>query len=227
MTRLTLAVLSLAAVLALPQAGIAENDPTPVKVLFETRQLDLIDRGQEVVYAYNRKGSNAKMVGEDYADKIRLGVAKVGPKGERDVVFKVFSGQFARDPQSWPELSINPLFIWYLDRSVATFRSLAGGNQMYLKGQFRSALGNKAKVEKTKVTFNGKEIDGYKVTVTPYADDRNAHKMQGFENALFTIIVSKDAPGYFVDLKAEYESKNAGGPTLTEQIKLENKGDAK
>jgi hypothetical protein len=205
---------------AAADAPAAATDPTVVHTLFETRQLDLIDKGREVVYRFDRKVSDERLLGKGYADDIKLGVKNVGEKGEREVEFKAFTGEQAREPTSWPDLTINPLFIWYLERAVSSFNSLAGGNQMYIKGTFRAALADKAQIEPTKIDLNGKSIDGYKITVTPFADDKNAGKMQGYEKSRFTMLVSKDAPGYFVDLQSTFESTAAAAPKLEERISL-------
>jgi len=210
----------------LPVAAAAAGDQKASSLLFETRQLDLVDKGAEVTYRFEKTGSDERLVGKNYADDIRLGVAKIDDKGGRDVVFKVFTGDNARDPQNWPELTINPLFIWYLDRSIATFNALAGGNQMYLKHKFREALGN-ATAEEVKADYNGTQVDAYKVTVVPFADDPSASKMQGFHNSAFTIVVSNQVPGYFVDLNASFMSAEAAGPELKEHIKVVGMGEAK
>ncbi|WP_334146495.1 hypothetical protein [Hyphomicrobium sp.] len=210
----------------LPVAAAAAGDQKALPLLFESRQLDLVDKGAEVTYRFEKTGSDERLVGRNYADDIRLGVAKIDDKGGRDVVFKVFTGDNARDPQNWPELTINPLFIWYLDRSVATFNALAGGNQMYLKHKMREALGN-ATAEEIKTDYNGTQVDAYKVTVVPFADDPSASKMQGFHNSAFTIVVSNQVPGYFVDLSANFVSAEAAGPELREHIKVVGTGDAK
>ncbi|MBN8911478.1 MAG: hypothetical protein J0H65_05340 [Rhizobiales bacterium] len=209
-----------------PFVAAAASDEKASPILFETRQLDLIDKGAEVTYHFERTGSDERLVGKNYADDIRLGVAKIDDKGGRDVVFKVFSGDNARDPQNWPELTINPLFIWYLDRAVATFNTLAGGNQMYLKHKMREALGA-AIAEETKAEYDGKTVDAYKVTVTPFADDNNASKMQGFHKSAFTIVVSNQVPGYFVDLQSNFVSSQAAGPELKEHIKVVGMGETK
>ncbi len=210
----------------LPMAAAAAGDHKASPILFETRQLDLIDKGSEVTYRFEKTGSDERLVGKNYADDIRLGVAKVDDKGGRDVVFKVFTGEHARDPQNWPELTVNPLFVWYLDRAVVTFNSLAGGNQMYLKHKIREALGN-ATAEETKVEYNGKTVDAYTVTITPFADDMSASKMQGFHKSAFTVVVSNQVPGYFVDLQANFVSSQAAGPELKERIKVVGIGEAK
>lgn len=210
----------------LPLAATAAGDQKASPILFESRQLDLIDKGGEVTYRFEKTGSNEQLVGKDYADDIRLGVAKVDDKGGRDVVFKVFTGANARDPQNWPELTINPLFIWYLDRTVSTFNSLAGGSQMYLKHKIREALGN-ATAEEIKVDYNGKSVDAYKVSIAPFADDPNSSKMQGFHRSAFTIVVSNQVPGFFVDLQSSFKSVEAAAPELREHIKVVGMGEAK
>jgi len=212
----TSAVLCLA---LLPVAAAVASDQKAAALLFETRHLDLVDKGSEVTYHFEKTGSDERLVGKNYTDDIRLGVTKVNGNGERDVVFKVFTGDNARDPQSWPELTINPLFIWYLDRAVGTFNSLAGGSQMYLKHKIREALGN-ATAEEVKVDYNGKQVDGYKVTIAPFVDDPSASKMQGFHKSAFTVVVSNQVPGYFVDLQSDFVSAQAAGPELKEHIKV-------
>lgn len=226
MTLVRRALSALIPLLMLPAMAYASSDAKVVPVLFESRQLDLIEKGSEVTYQFEKKGSDERLVGKDYTDTLSLGVSKVNEKGERDVVFKVFSGANARDPQNWPELTINPLFVWFLDRSVGTFNALAGGNQIYLKGRFRNAF-ETADIEDTKYDYNGKQVDAYKITVTPYANDPAAKKMKGFENSVFTIIVSKDVPGFFADLQASYVSKEAAGPKLEEHVKVVGLGVAK
>jgi hypothetical protein len=223
--RTSLALLCLA---LLPAGALAAGDQKAAEILFETRHLDLIDKGSEVTYRFERVGSNARLVGENYTDDIRLGVTTVNEKGERDVVFKVFTGDHARDPQNWPELTINPIFVWYLDRAVSTLASLAGSdNSMYFKARFREALRDKAGLEQIKYDYNGKSVDAFKVTVAPFVDDPNASKMAGFQNSLFTIVVSNQVPGYFVDLQSNYVSKEAAAPKLDEHIKLVGMGEAK
>lgn len=204
----------------IPALAQASGSPTAAQTLFETRQLDLVQKGSEIKYHFEKAVSDERLLGKPYEDDIVLGINKVNEKGERDVVFKVFTGELARDPISWPELTINPLFIWYLDRAVGTFNQLAGGNQQYLKVKFKEALRDKAVIEPVKVDYDGKSLDGYKVTVAPFAEDPNVKKMQGYEKASFSIIVSKDAPGFFVDLQSTFESTAAAAPKLEERISL-------
>lgn len=209
-----------------PLAAYAAKEQRVVELLFETRHLDLIDKGSEVTYRFEKRGSDERLVGKDHDDELRLGVSSVNGNGERDVVFRVFTGSEARDPQNWPDLTINPLFVWYLDRSVTTFRYLAGGDARYLKVKFQAALREGAKLEEIKYDLNGKTIDAYKVTIRPFAKDwRNQNKMQGFENSRFTIVVSEQAPGYFVDLESDFVSTQSAAPSIKEKVTLVGMGE--
>jgi hypothetical protein len=228
MLRATHALVGVALLIASTSVPLAAAEtPSTVAILFESRHLDHIAKGAEVTYRFERKVSNEKMLGAGFADDIKLGVTKVNEKGDREVEFKVFTNTAARDPSSWPDLTINPIFIWYLDRAVANFGQLAGGNHPYLKQKFREALRDKAAVESVKFNYNGKDVDAYRVTLTPYAGDPSSQKMQGFENARFTIVVSNDVPGYFADLVSAFESQNAGAPRLEEHISLVGMEEAK
>lgn len=209
-----------------PVGATAAKDPRVVELLFETRHLDLIDRGSEVTYRFEKRGSDERLVGKNQSDELRLGVSSVNGKGERDVVFRVFTGPEARDPQNWPDLTINPLFVWYLDRSVTTFRYLAGGEARFLKRQIQEALRSRANLEEIDYDLNGKSIKAYKITMRPFASDlRNRDKMQGYENTEFTVVVSDQAPGYFIDLKSNFVSSQAAAPSITENITLVGMGE--
>lgn len=210
-----------------PAALSAAAEPNAVQVLFESRHLDQVNRGSEVTYRFERKVSDERVLGAALTDDIKIGVDKVNSKGERDVVFKVFTGEHARDPWNLPELTVNPIFHWYLDRAIQNFGQLAGGEPQYLKHKFKEALRENAEVETIKFKANGKDVDAYRVTVQPYAHDPSAIKMQGFEGAKFTVVVSNEVPGYFVDMVSSYESKAAAGPKLEEHISFVGMGENK
>lgn len=228
MSRLKCGFAVAALLLLAPASLLAAGDaPTPAKALFETRHLDLIGKGAEVTYKFERTVSDETVLGKAFQDDIRLGVLNVNDKGEREVEIKVFSGDQARNPQNWPDLTINPLFVWYLDRAVVNFRAVAGGSPPYLKDKFRKGFLDKAKIEEIQADFNGKSIPAFRITISPYAGDISANKMRGFDESKFAIVVSNDVPGYFLDLTSTFESKLKGQPKLFEHLSLVGMGAAK
>lgn len=208
----------------LPASVLAEK---PQAVLFDAKHLDLVGKDDEVTYRFERKPSSETLLGKAFTDDIKLAVTKVNDKGERDVVLKIFTGEQARDPSSITELTINPLMIWYFERSVKTFAQLAGGNYNYLKKKLLDTLQDAADAEPIKIDYNGKSIDAFRIAVRPYAEDASSSKMQGYEGTKFTMVVSKDAPGYIVDLLTEFDTKSATAPSLKEHITLVGIGESK
>jgi hypothetical protein len=214
-----------AAAAAAPAAAAA--GPSAVDVLFERKHLGNLESGQEVVYRFQRTVSDEKMLGAPFSDDIKLDIKKVAADGTREVVFKVFTGDRARDPQDIPDLTGNPVLVVFLDRAVNNFAMIASGNRNYLKGKFRDALRENAKIEPVTVEAMGKKVQGYRVTVTPFEKDPNALKMLGYEGATFSFTVSDAVPGQFIELTSHYESGIKDAPLLDERITLASSGAAK
>ena len=210
-----LAAATLGASAFLARAEIAK--PSSIDILFERKHLANVDAGADLVYRFQRTVSQADILGQPFADEIKVEIKKVETNGTRDVVVKVFSGDRARDPQPIDELTGNPVLVVFLDRAIASYMSVAGGKVAYLKDKFRSALRERATVEPVMVKLGDKTVDGYRVSVAPYAGDLNASKMRGYENAKFSFVLSDVVPGQFVELLATYENTAKDAPRLEER----------
>ncbi len=207
--------------LLLPIGAVAAADqPQPVDLIFNARHLDLVGKGGAVGYKFEHSVSDEKLLGKPFTDDIKVAVSDVTPDGQRNVIVTVFTGERQRPIQNFDGVSINPVFIWFLDKLVDNYRLMSGGKHTYLKGRIRDAFLDKAKLEPVKVDFGGKSVDGYKVTMVPFEQDPNKSKMQGFENSKFTFVMSKDIPGYFYELNAEIFSTQAGTGKLTDRLVL-------
>ena len=116
--------------------------------------------------------------------------------------------------------AINPVFAVFFSQAVSTFNQLAGGQVNYLQSSFSNGW-LKAKVEPIKVTYDGKQVHAYHISMTPYVGDKYESKMQGWEGAKYDVIVSKDVPGEIVDLLATYHNRYPPAKLkLTERITL-------
>lgn len=219
-----------AAVAGLTSASpvLAAEDKQGVRdILFDSDHLDNVAQGVELKYNFERNVSEPKLLGPAFTDEIKLAIAKVREDGKRDVEVDIFSGDRGRDTRSLAGMTANPILVFYLDRAVSNFATLAGGSKGYLKNRFRLALRTTAKIEPAKIEYNGKVVDGYHVWVAPYVNDPNEQKMSGYERARFDVLVSDDVPGYLVELKSKFESPSPGAPELNERIVLDGAGVAK
>ncbi len=189
-------------------------------LIFQNRHLDLVQKGATVAYKFEHAVSDEKLMGKSFTDDIKIAVTDVNATGQRILDVTVFTGDRQRPVQNYDGLTINPVFIWFLDKCVENFRTVAGGKQPYLKGRMKEAFVEKPTLEDVKIEFGGKTIDAKKVTIEPFATDPNKHKMQGYENSKFSFVMSKDIPGYFYELTSEMVSTQPGAGKLNDRLKI-------
>jgi hypothetical protein len=208
-------------------AGAAGETPKPADILFERPHIALVAAGTVLDYKFVRKPSDEKALGPGFTDDITVTVESDGAPGKKNVLVKMYSGDRAREPQRITDMDGNPMLIVYLDNAVSHFRQLAGGDGAYLKGMFSRYLANGATIAPVKIMYKGQEVDGYQVTSTPYADDPAKAKMNGYEDAKFTIALSDKIPGYFAQMVSTYTSTDKTAPSLLETTTLDGVGAVK
>ena len=112
----------------------------------------------------------------------------------------------AKNLQKLEKFGINPVFAVFFSQAVSTFSQLAGGQVNYLQRSFSDGW-LKAKVEPIQVDYNGKKVNAYRISMTPFVGDKYESKLQGWEGAEYRVIVSDEVPGEIVDLFAKYHNR--------------------
>jgi len=215
------ALLAVALALGSFNVSVAAENPKAVDLIFESKHLDKLSQGNEIVYKFERKPTDPKVLGVGFKDDITLKVAADKEGGQKDLELQIYTGDRARDLQKLDRFSINPVFAVFFSQAVSTFGQLAGGQVNYLQRAFSDGW-LKAKVEPIKVTYNGKEISAHSISMTPFVGDKNETKMQGWEGAKYNVIVSDEVPGEIVDLLATYHNRYPPAQLkLSERITLD------
>jgi hypothetical protein len=214
------------AAFAFPAFG-ASDLPSPPDILFEKPHIATVAAGTELVYKFVRKPSDEAMLGKGFSDDITVKVESDAGPGKKNVLLQIYTGERARDPHRITDMDGNPMLVVYLDNAVAHFGDLAGGDRAYLKNMFKRTLGNGSKIEPVTITYKGAPVAGYKVSITPYANDPARAKMRGYEGATFTIAVSEKIPGYFAQMVSMYSNSGKDAPTLEETTTLEGVGEVR
>lgn len=206
----------------LPGAVAAETPPSISKALFDKKHLNNIPAGETITYDFVRNASEPKLLGANFTDKVIMKVKKKEEDGTSDVGVQVFTGERDRGERKLDGLTGNPVLVFFLDRAVANFSALAGGNRAYHKNRFRVAMRTKGGLVPETFEYNGKKVDGYRLAIRPFTGDRkNVEKMKGYENAQFEFLMSDEIPGYFAEFISHYSSPLDGSPSLDETIKIE------
>ena len=201
-------------------AWSADNMPSVSDLLFLRKDFSDLGAGSKLTYRFQRTVSESKLLGEPFSDDISVSVNKVEDDDKREVELKIFTGARARPVQELPHRDGNPIIVVFLERIVKNYGAIAGGKHQYLKNRLRVDMRENAKIEPEKIQYDGKTVDGYRVTLTPFVKDPNRHKMYGYQGSRFDVIVSDNVPGRIVEMIAVYESPMDGAPRLEERIKL-------
>jgi hypothetical protein len=202
-------------------APAASGQPSVQTMIFEHKHLANVDQGTALGYKFNRVVSDAEMLGLPFSDEITVKVVGAKPTGEKDVDLQIYTGERARDLQKLTNTTINPVFVVYFDLAVSTFTQLTGEKYGYLKTVFTHGFKDKSKVEPIKLDYKGKTIDAYRIVMTPYVGDPKAGRMQGYDGATFTMVISDQVPGEVVQLTSVYQSTQPAAPKLEERITID------
>jgi hypothetical protein len=187
--------------------AVAADTPKATEMIFDHKHLANVETGKEIVYKFNRTVTDPQILGQPFSDDITLKVVADAPDGHKNVDMQIYTGDRARDLQKLENLTVNPIYQVYFAQAVNSFSMLAGGKTPYLQRVFSLALKDKTKVEPIKVDYKGKQIDAYRISMTPYVGDQYESKMQGWEGAKYDIVVSNQVPGEVVDLVATYQNR--------------------
>jgi hypothetical protein len=218
---------------AVPVLGMAQDAPAPTKVnaaapnasdlLFEAPQMKNVTPGSTITYDYLRRSGIAKgPYGPPMTDTIVFTVDAAKVPDARNIRVTMFSG-FNRVPAGpFEDMPGNPVISLFLENHLRGLAKLLEANPRYLKNAIRKGLRDKAVVTPIKVTFQGREVDGWRVETKPFEGDAMTERMRGMANMTYTFVTAPDVPGEIVSIEAQSKTPD-GGELLEEKLSYEQK----
>lgn len=161
------------------------------KLLWETDQLANIEKPGTIRYEFERKGT----MDEGFSDSVELNILKVKEDGMKSAAMTFFTGDRNQDVPPNENTNGNPVLGVYLQGDVYEMNRLTEGNWRYFHRRIKLALSEDAKVEPVTFQYNGKEMQGKKVTFTPYLNDPKRKMFEQYADKVYEIIVSEEIPG--------------------------------
>jgi hypothetical protein len=217
----------LSVTLATAAHAASENLEKVQALLFDAKHISNVATGTELVYKFERLPSNEKVMGLGFADDIKLKIEGDGEAGKKNILLNIYTGDRAHEPSHFKDMDGNPMLVVFLDTAVGHFQQLAGGDRLYFQSKFRKCMKENAKLEPVKIAYKGQDVEGFRVTVTPFTDDPTRAKMRGFESAVFSIVVSDKIPGQFAQMISNFTNAQKDGPSLVEKTTLDGVGEVK
>lgn len=221
------AATAMAMILSTAAIAASEDAKKAATLLFETPHIASVAPGTKFTYKNERVPSNEQLLGKGFVDDITVDVESDGAPGKKNVLLKLYSGDRAREPQRITDMDGNPMLVVFLDNALGRFQQLAGGNRNYLKNKISRSLGDDSTLTPVKISYNGADVDGYRVYVKPFANDPSRAKMRGFEVSEFTLVISDKIPGYFAQMVANFANTQKDAATMVDTITLAGVGTIK
>lgn len=225
------------ALLSAASAGRAEDVPRPVPatpaaasatpdasaLIFDHPQMRNTAPGSTLTYGYARRSGIAKgPFGAPLQDTITLKVEPGKSADGRDIAVMMFSGVNRVPAGPFEDMSGNPVVALFLENHLNVLAKVLGANPRYLKLAIRRGLREHATVAATKVSVNGREVDGWRIVAKPFEGDPKSERMRGMEGMTYTFVVSPAVPGEVVSMEASAKTVD-GGELLQETLGYDQK----
>lgn len=211
-------VLALAAGLALAvPAAQAESEagsaPGLGELLFETPHLSDVEPGTVLSYEFAHISENPSY-GESFEDEITLTLEPGEQEASRNAVVAMFTGERRRAAGPFDNMTGNPLIMLFLQYESAEMSRLLGGNSFYIRNRIKDAMREGGRVEPARIDYDGREVEGWKVTFEPFIDDPNRAELREFVRKRYEFLLADDVPGGIYQIRTVTPRSETDDETL-------------
>jgi hypothetical protein len=149
---------------------------------------------------------------------------------EREAKVEIVTGERRQAAGPFPSRVGNPVVLVVLERDVAEMSRTLHGSPYYLRNRIREALGETTLAEPARFTFEGREVEGWRVAVSPFAQDRNRDKLREYAAKRYEFTLSNSVPGRLYEIHMVTPGAD-GAPLVEDRLTFERsqppRGDAR
>lgn len=201
----------------------AAAPPSAADLLFDQPQMKNAAPGSTITYNYlRRSGISGGPFGAPLQDTVALKIEPGKSPDARDIRVTMFSGLNRVPAGPFEDMAGNPVVSLFLENHLRALAKVLEANPRYLKLAIRRGLREKATVTPTKVAFDGRTVDGWRVVTKPFEGDAMTQRMRGLDDLTYTFVTAPSVPGEIVSIEASSKSKD-GGELLEEKLDYDQK----
>ena len=201
----------------------AAAPPSAADLLFDQPQMKNAAPGSTMTYNYlRRSGISGGPFGAPLQDTVALKIEPGKSPDARDIQVTMFSGLNRVPAGPFEDMAGNPVVSLFLENHLRALAKVLEANPRYLKLAIRRGLREKATVTPTKVAFDGRTVDGWRVVTKPFEGDAMTQRMRGLDDLTYTFVTAPSVPGEIVSIEASSKSKD-GGELLEEKLDYDQK----
>ena len=173
---------------------VAFAAPSATQLFLDTAYLPQLPAGTTLNYVYKHVATEQRL-GESFDETLAMKVeAEPSDPAKRVADVEIHRGDRVGEAGPFPTQNGNPIALVLLERDVRELAQLSKGSPFYLRNRVREHLATST-VEPTRFSFDGKEIEGWKMTMAPFAEDPNKDKLLELAGRRYEFIFADDVPG--------------------------------
>lgn len=190
--------------------------------LFALQALRGVETGQTLVYDFSRGGAYpAEKLPKIEDGEARLSLQAGEGQARTAVALLRDDNKLISNFDPFPGEAGNPMFMVFMEETVASMAKITGGSIFYIRNRMREALGAQNSIEEMTVAYGGHDVPARKLTFQPFLTDKNAAKMgQAFVDLSVTFVMSDDVPGEFLAMEAVTGPVEGGVPLMDVKFDL-------
>lgn len=208
------AIFSIILFFAVSGAFAAEQHSQAEELLFETDHLQQIKEPEVLLYSYEKKGS----LETAFQDQVKISIDKVKPDGFKAVSSEYLTGDNTQKFAPLEQATGNPVLLFFLERDIHEMQRLTKGQWRYFQKQIRTALADDAEVRPIKFLFNGKDVEGKEIRITPYVSAPEKVRFEKFANKQYFFKLSDAVPGGIYQIRAVVPAAAGTEPLMEETL---------
>ncbi len=184
------------------------------KLLFEANHLKKFTKPAKLHYIFVKTGT----LEQSFQDKVEISVDKIMPDGGKNITTRFLSGPNKINYPPTEEARSNPILLYFLERDIHEMKRLTGGQPNYFRKRIRIALADHAEVRPVTIVYDGKEVNGKEIKITPYVNDDLKARFGKHVGKYYLFILSDKIPGEVYQLRSVTPNNQSGGSSKEQPL---------
>lgn len=209
--------------------GVIAADRSGTEILFDRTSFDDVRAGTIITYTHDRSADEKIPVkpidgGAVVVNRTGDGEGEGDGAGKVLVTLEYGEGKGRRTLEHLPADRGNPIFVVFLESSVAAVTYATKGSPFYIRNRIKDAFATGGEVSTGRIEIDGVEAEATHIDYRPLKGDENVDKFGlAFENLMLRFTLSDAVPGRFASMTADAQVD--GTVYFSEEMRFETATD--
>ena len=165
-----------------------------------------VDKPARLYYEFIKAGSYE----EGFTDAVYLDIHKINKDGSKDASLDFFTSdrRQSSNRDNLTHITGNPVIGIYMQGDVVEMNRITDGHWRYFQRRIKIAISENARIDPVSFNFDGKVLEGEKITITPYVNDPRRNQFSQFVDKRYEFIFSNQIPGTLYQIRTVVPDKS-------------------